>query len=415
MSSRADRDRSRRQATARGFHIRGYIVEKIVVGIRSAPRKRPHNRAVWVAALGAMLGFLGMLGFWMVDAFSRVDTPVRSTPTPLAAVQEKTDWTGGLARQIDEKRSAQVAKADEPIARKGADEPSPRKPADEPGVKKVTPTAPPTTSADAEPKREGAEGTTTKSDRSGSTVITTAQPLIEAGKYVEARKLLNDALTNEKSPSIKAELRQLLATVADKTIFSDRQIAGDPLIDIYTLQNGDNLVNVARRHDVPSEVIALVNALKNPDNVPAGKTIKIPKGPFHATVVQSEFRIDLYLQDTYVRSYPVGLGKEKRTPNGVWKVVDRIPNPTYYPSESAEHKEVVAGGDPKNPLGLYWLKLEGVEGDTVGQVGYGIHGTNQPDSIGKNESLGCVRMRNEDVAIVFKLMRPGKSTVRTVP
>ena len=41
----------------------------------------------------------------------------------------------------------------------------------------------------------------------------------------------------------------------------------------------------------------------------------------------------------------------------------------------------------------------------------GIHGTIDPNSIGKQESLGCIRMRNEDVAIVFEMLVDSKSTV----
>jgi lipoprotein-anchoring transpeptidase ErfK/SrfK len=40
----------------------------------------------------------------------------------------------------------------------------------------------------------------------------------------------------------------------------------------------------------------------------------------------------------------------------------------------------------------------------VGQDSYGIHGTNEPDTIGKNCSLGCIRMRNEDVSLLYELL-----------
>ena len=56
-----------------------------------------------------------------------------------------------------------------------------------------------------------------------------------------------------------------------------------------------------------------------------------------------------------------------------------------------------------------------MEGEAVGHSGYGIHGTIEPESIGKAVSLGCIRMHNEDVAFVYKLMMPGKSTVTILP
>jgi lipoprotein-anchoring transpeptidase ErfK/SrfK len=125
--------------------------------------------------------------------------------------------------------------------------------------------------------------------------------------------------------------------------------------------------------------------------------------------------MDVYLGELYVRSYRVGLGTENGTPEGVWKVKDRLENPTYYPPASATDKRIIAPDDPNNPLGKRWIGLVGMEGDAVGHDGYGIHGTIDPDSIGKAVSLGCIRMHNEDVAFLYKLMTPGRSTVTILP
>ena len=66
-------------------------------------------------------------------------------------------------------------------------------------------------------------------------------------------------------------------------------------------------------------------------------------------------------------------------------------------------------------MGERWIGLEGVKGNAVGREGYGIHGTIEPESIGKAVSMGCVRMLNEDVAFLYDLMLPGRSTVTIVP
>jgi lipoprotein-anchoring transpeptidase ErfK/SrfK len=55
--------------------------------------------------------------------------------------------------------------------------------------------------------------------------------------------------------------------------------------------------------------------------------------------------------------------------------------------------------------------LNGIEGGAVGKNSYGIHGTIDPTSIGREESMGCIRMRNEDVKIVYELLVEGKSTI----
>jgi lipoprotein-anchoring transpeptidase ErfK/SrfK len=166
---------------------------------------------------------------------------------------------------------------------------------------------------------------------------------------------------------------------------------------------------------VPHEVIMSINGIPAPEKIRAGQKLKIPRGPFHARIYKSDFRLDVYLGDVYVRSYRVGLGATGSTPEGIWRVKERLPNPTYYPSASATDKRIIPPDDPNNPLGEHWIGLEGIDGAAVGHDGYGIHGTIEPDSIGKAVSLGCVRMHNEDVAALFGMLLPGKSQVTIYP
>jgi lipoprotein-anchoring transpeptidase ErfK/SrfK len=61
------------------------------------------------------------------------------------------------------------------------------------------------------------------------------------------------------------------------------------------------------------------------------------------------------------------------------------------------------------------MALEGMDEKTKGVVGYGIHATNDPDSIGQQQSMGCIRMRDDDVDEVFYTLFEGASTVQIVP
>ena len=75
------------------------------------------------------------------------------------------------------------------------------------------------------------------------------------------------------------------------------------------------------------------------------------------------------------------------------EVANRIPFPTWY-----SRRGVVRPG-AANPLGTRWIGLS--------KAGYGIHGTNAPESIGRAASHGCVRMRNRDVEELFALIGVG--------
>jgi len=95
-----------------------------------------------------------------------------------------------------------------------------------------------------------------------------------------------------------------------------------------------------------------------------------------------------------LRIFPTAVGAPRTpSPAGSYQIVERIPNPTWYGKG-----RVVAPGKG-NPLGTRWLGLS--------VKGYGIHGTNNPASIGRHASHGCIRMRNQDVEQLFEMVRVG--------
>jgi lipoprotein-anchoring transpeptidase ErfK/SrfK len=95
-----------------------------------------------------------------------------------------------------------------------------------------------------------------------------------------------------------------------------------------------------------------------------------------------------------VTVFPVAVGAPATpSPTGTFTIVNRIPNPTYYKPGK------VIGPGAANPLGTRWIGLS--------EKGYGIHGTDSPNSIGFAKSHGCIRLRNQDVERLFELVRPG--------
>jgi lipoprotein-anchoring transpeptidase ErfK/SrfK len=95
-----------------------------------------------------------------------------------------------------------------------------------------------------------------------------------------------------------------------------------------------------------------------------------------------------------VKIYATAVGAAASpTPSGTYKIAQRVANPTWYGPD-----KVVAPGK-NNPVGTRWLGLS--------RKGYGIHGTNDPRSIGKRASHGCVRMRNRDVEELFARVAVG--------
>jgi LysM repeat protein len=318
----------------------------------------------------------------------------------------------------------QAAPAGAPVAERSEKpevKPTAVEPAKRVADERVLLAAKPETAADMEPNHPQSApsdptATRASSDtRTGNQAIEAARKLMDGGQAIEARHQLNALLKTDLGETASAEVRALLTRLADDTIFGRRSMPNDPLVESYTVQAGDVLLNIAKNYDVPYEALMLVNGIADATKIREGQKLKVPRGPFHVKICKSKFRMDVYLQDVYVRSFRVGLGTENGTPEGVWKVKNRLENPTYYPPASATDKRIIPPDDPNNPLGKRWIGLEGVEGDALGHEGYGIHGTIEPESIGKAVSLGCIRMHNEDVGVLYNLLMPGRTTVTILP
>lgn len=95
-----------------------------------------------------------------------------------------------------------------------------------------------------------------------------------------------------------------------------------------------------------------------------------------------------------VKVYPVAVGRRVTpSPTGTFYIANRVKNPTYY------RPGVVIPPGPRDPVGTRWMGLS--------KPGYGIHGTNEPGSIGHAASHGCIRMRTRDVEDLFSRVRVG--------
>ncbi|MBR3721936.1 MAG: L,D-transpeptidase family protein [Selenomonadaceae bacterium] len=104
----------------------------------------------------------------------------------------------------------------------------------------------------------------------------------------------------------------------------------------------------------------------------------------------------LYDDNTKVRLYPIAIGRpSSTTPVGYFKISSKDKNPTW--TDPSNHRNVIPSG-PSNPLGYRWMQLYG---------NYGIHGTNNPSSIGHYVSNGCIRMKEENVEELFDLVEIG--------
>lgn len=105
--------------------------------------------------------------------------------------------------------------------------------------------------------------------------------------------------------------------------------------------------------------------------------------PLEAIVDSKTHTLAVVSGNIMIRSYKVGLGGDK-TPEGSFRITDKVVNPN---------------GRDDGEFGSRGMQLS--------DTNYAIHGTNEPESIGKDESLGCVRMSKKDVEELFDLLPKG--------
>jgi L,D-transpeptidase ErfK/SrfK len=157
---------------------------------------------------------------------------------------------------------------------------------------------------------------------------------------------------------------------------------------IHTVKSGETLGLIAANYRIPFQQLLAANpSITNSNMIFVGQKVVIPglpdpnSIPYTIVVSLGKRSLTLLNRGKIMKIYPIAIGKIlTQTPLGEYVIVNREPNP---------------GG----PFGVMWLSLS--------RRGYGIHGTNNPSSIGKAVSHGCIRMHNKDVLELASIVQNG--------
>jgi len=215
-------------------------------------------------------------------------------------------------------------------------------------------------------------------------------------------------------PKRKAVGGALLAGAVLFAVTMAREGAGEDVIGkpaTYVTSDEDTLLDIGRSYDLGYVEIRAANPGIDPWLPGAGKTLTLPTqhvlpdAQRRGIVINlPELRLYYFPAQGAPRSFPIGIGGEgKETPVGRTVIASKRMHPSWMPTKS-EHEEdpelpVTVPPGPDNPMGDYALYL--------GWKGYAIHGTNNPYSIGRRDSHGCIRMYPEDIAALFGLVAVG--------
>lgn len=201
-----------------------------------------------------------------------------------------------------------------------------------------------------------------------------------------------------KHPEERARLRERINQTSRRIYFQPHPHYMPP----YEVQFGERLETIAKKYSVSWEYLSKINRVQ-PQRLRAGQKLKVIQGPFSVVIDLSDFEATVHSHGYFVVRMPVGIGKDGATPIGKFRVTDKVVDPIYYGPDG-----VVANDDPTNPLGERWIAIND-ESETL--QGYGIHGTIEPETIGKAESRGCVRLHDQDIADLYDLLTIGSEVI----
>ncbi|MBU0548590.1 MAG: L,D-transpeptidase family protein [Candidatus Omnitrophica bacterium] len=210
------------------------------------------------------------------------------------------------------------------------------------------------------------------------------------GELFEAKSIYQKLVNDFTGFSEVVSWQKKAEDINIKLLFSP---AGTPNSIIYQIKPGDTLSKIAREHKTTVELIMKSNNISDSLIIP-GRKIKIWNAPFSILVDKSQNIMLLKSDEEVVKTYIVSTGKDNCTPVGVFKIVNKLTDPTWFKAGA-----VVLAGSPENVLGTRWMGFD--------LAGYGIHGTIEPKELGKQVTQGCVRLSNFDVEEIYNIIPIG--------
>ncbi|MCX7424262.1 MAG: LysM peptidoglycan-binding domain-containing protein [Planctomycetia bacterium] len=210
---------------------------------------------------------------------------------------------------------------------------------------------------------------------------------LAAGRLADAHLMLSRRYDDPAlAPAERGQIEQLLDQLAGTIIYSREHVLEQPYVVLPT----DTLQKIAERCNVPSGLLAKINCLDPKTPLQPGQQLKVVRGPFDATISLDRHEMTLKLAgERYAGRFPIGVGPDLVKSEGTFMVTDKT--------------DVSAlPGEEKQTWGTRWIGL----GRDLG-----IHGTSDPESIGKTTNDGYIRLGNRDVEDLFDILSIGSKVI----
>lgn len=211
-----------------------------------------------------------------------------------------------------------------------------------------------------------------------------------AGNYLDARGIYEEVFEKSQDELLTQGVQKDLLALNMKILFSPLTTEDSV---IYKVKEGDTLGKIAKKYKTTVDLIMKSNNLKS-DLIRINQDLKISTASYSIVVDRSQNILTLKANENVLKTYTVSTGINNCTPVGTFKIVNKLKDPVWYKAGA-----IVSSGSSENILGSRWMGIS--------VSGYGIHGTTQPEDIGKHVTAGCIRMKEPEVQELYAIMPVG--------
>jgi LysM repeat protein len=185
-------------------------------------------------------------------------------------------------------------------------------------------------------------------------------------------------------PDEDARLQPLLDQLAGTVIYSTQHL----IEPAHVVKVHERLQDIAARYHVPSQLLANINGIADPDTLLPGQRLKVVPGPFTARVDVERQQIVLYARRYYAGRFFFTPGRDQPPRSGDFEVVSKMVDRTWYDRNGHE----VPPQHPENPYGPYWIGLGADQS---------IHG------LASSSGRGCMGLAPRDAEDLYAILGVG--------
>jgi hypothetical protein len=218
-------------------------------------------------------------------------------------------------------------------------------------------------------------------------LMKTVESSMHAGQWAEAHLLLSSVYGDPRvSPEQAQQVTRLLDQMAATVIYSRQHLLEQP----YRVQPGDTLERIAERYNVPPQLLAKINGIRDPRNLAAGRELKVIRGPFSAFVDLGKRELTLMVQGRYAGRFTIDVGTDPAALAGTYMVRNKG-------IRGSQDGAGPAPGPAASP-GQLWIDL----GNQVT-----IEARSDPQRAGQPPGAGPIGMGPRDLEDVFGILSVG--------